>query len=100
MEFLFELVLELILEGNIDASKSKKVPKPLRYVLIVFIFLFFAGVDSLFFITGFLAIKINTLLAILMFALGMIMVVATIFKFKELYISKRDNPESDKVVKK
>lgn len=100
MEFLFELVLELILEGSIDASKSKKVPKPLRYVLIVFIVLFFAGIDSLFFITGFLAIKINTLLAILMFALGMIMVVATIFKFKELYISKRDNPELGKVVKK
>ena len=37
MEFLFEILLELILEGGVAASQNKKVPKVIRGFLIVLI---------------------------------------------------------------
>ena len=37
MEFIFEMVLELILEGTLEISKNRKVPKIIRYPLIFFI---------------------------------------------------------------
>ena len=37
MEFLFEILFELILEGGVAASQSKKVPKAVRGFLIVLI---------------------------------------------------------------
>ena len=37
MEFLFEILLELILEGTMTASQNKKVPKAVRVFLIVLI---------------------------------------------------------------
>ena len=44
MKFIIELILDLLLEGSIEASKSEKVPKPIRYILIVLISLFFLAV--------------------------------------------------------
>lgn len=34
MEIVFEILIELILEGTMEASKNKKVPKIIRYPLI------------------------------------------------------------------
>ena len=44
MEFIFEFILELLLESSIEASKSSKIPKFVRYILIVIIALFFIAV--------------------------------------------------------
>lgn len=31
MEYLFKFILELFIEGSIEASQSPKIPKPLRF---------------------------------------------------------------------
>ena len=46
MESIIEIILELILEGGIEASKSSKIPKPVRYLItaiIVLLFITFIG---------------------------------------------------------
>ena len=38
MDFIIELVLELLFDGMMEASKSNKVPKFIRYPLIIIYF--------------------------------------------------------------
>ena len=44
MEFLLELIFELLFEGSMEAAKSRKVPRWIRYPLIVLLSLFILGV--------------------------------------------------------
>ena len=92
MEFIFEMVLELILEGTLEISKNRKVPKIIRYPLIFFIVLLFLGVILLIFYTGVLAHqKINKICGIIFISIGIIFFVVSIVKFKKLYLKKKSN---------
>lgn len=92
MEFIFEMVLELILEGTLEISKNRKVPKIIRYPLIFFIVLLFLGVILLIFYTGVLAYqKINKICGIIFISIGIIFFVVSIVKFKKLYLKKKSN---------
>lgn len=88
MEYLFEFILELIVEGSIEASKSNKIPKYIRYPLIIIISLFFIIVIGLVFLAGFLVLKENILVGILLILLGLWMLIMSIIKFKKTYLSK------------
>jgi len=57
MECLFEFILELVFEGSIEVSKSNKIPKYIRYPLIVIISLFFIAVIGLIFIMSVLKLR-------------------------------------------
>ena len=91
MEYLFEFIFELALEGSIELSKSKKVPKFIRYPLIVFIILFFLAVIGLIFLTGILILKENIMAGIFFIIIGMFMLVMSIIKFKKVYLKKVDD---------
>ena len=41
MEYLFEFIAELLLEGSLEISKNKKISKWIRYPLLITISLFF-----------------------------------------------------------
>ena len=43
MDFLIELLFDLILEGSVEAAKSKKVPRWIRYPLICLLALLVVG---------------------------------------------------------
>ena len=43
MEILFEALLELLLEGTMEAGTNKRVPKPIRYFILALLALFFGG---------------------------------------------------------
>lgn len=91
MEFIFEILLELILEGTFEFSKSKKVPKIIRYPLIIFIILLFLGVIFLIFYTGVLAYqKINKICGILFIILGIVFFIASIIKLKKIYLIRNN----------
>lgn len=59
MDFLFKLLFELIAEGTVELSKSKKVPKYIRYILIGIITLFFIAAIGLVFFVGLVVLKQN-----------------------------------------
>lgn len=89
MEFIFEFIFELIFEGSIEASKCSKVPKFIRYPLIVIIALFFIAVIGLIFLVGFLSLKENIFLGVFFIFIGLFMLIMSIIKFKKTYLIKK-----------
>lgn len=86
MEFIIELILELVFEGGIEASKNEKIPKYIRYPLIFLISLFFITVICLMYFVSFISIKENILFALVLFIISTIMLVMSIFKFRKVYL--------------
>ena len=78
MDLLFEALFDLILEGSFEASKSKKVPKPIR-ILLIFGFLFYLGIIGL---------SKNLLAGILLIAFGLLFLILSIIKFRKTYLNK------------
>lgn len=90
MEYVFEFLLELILEGSIEASKSSKIPKYIRYPLIVLIVCFFAAVIGLIFFTGILFIKESLVGGICFILISLFLLVSSIIQFRKTYLIKKD----------
>lgn len=88
MEYLIDFILELVIEGSIEASKNKKVPKPLRYVALIIVLLFFICVISLIIFVGILFLKQSIIGGILLILLGIFMVIASVLKFRKMYLLK------------
>ena len=89
MDVLMEFLGELILEGSVELSKSKKVPKWIRYPLIVIILLLFLIVDLLFIFVSLLLMKENLFGGILFSIFTIIFIVMSIVKFKKMYFKKK-----------
>ncbi len=88
MEYLFEIILELLFEGSIEISKSKKIPKYIRYPLIAIIASFFLAIIGLILFVGIISLKENILLGIFFILIGLFMFIASIIKFKNMYLTK------------
>ena len=91
MEYLFEFIIELALEGSIEISKNKKVPKVIRYPLLALIILLFLTVIGLIFLTGILIWKDNLIAGIFFIIIGLVMLVMSSIKFKKVYLKKVSN---------
>ena len=91
MELLIELLLELIVDGSIEVSSNKKLPKWIRYPLIVFLILFFGLIYLFIFGIGILMLKENIYAGILMIVLGIVLLIFGVIKFKKIYLTKREN---------
>ena len=52
MDFLVELVLEILVDGALAGTVSRKVPLPLRILLGAVLLLFFGGIIGLIFWVG------------------------------------------------
>lgn len=89
MDFLFELLFELIAEGTVELSKSKKVPKYIRYILIGIITLFFIAAIGLVFFVGLVVLKQNLFLGIIIIAVALFMLIMSIIKFKKTYLKNK-----------
>ncbi len=88
MEIIFEFILELFLEGSVEISKSRKVPKWIRYPLIIIIALFFIAIIGLLLLEGILVLKENMLIGIFLILIGLFMLIMSIIKFRETYLIK------------
>ncbi len=80
MEYVLEFILEFIFEAGMEASRSSKVPKYIRYLLIVLISLFFVFVIGLIIFTGILSLKEHVIAGILLISIGVFMLVVCIRK--------------------
>ena len=88
MDFLIEVVLDLVFEGGIELSKNRKVPKIIRYPLIVIILLFFAVIIIGLFIIGVVILKQSVILGIIMIASSIVLLVSAIVKFRNVYLRR------------
>ena len=89
VDFLFELLMELIAEGTVALSKSIKVPKYIRYPMIGLIVLFFIAVIAVVLITGVLMLAQSLLLGLVMIALAIVMLVMGVVEFKKTYLARK-----------
>lgn len=89
MDFIIELVIELLLEGSIEISSNKKVSKWIRYPLILFIVTMFAGIILLMLYLSFSLLNKNALAAILILIISVFMLISAINKLKKIYIEKK-----------
>lgn len=92
MDLIFEILLDLIIEGCFEASSNKKVPKVIRYPLIVLILLFFL---SVIFGLAFIGISLwskNIYASSFIILVSLILLTAAIYRFKKIYM-KRENKD-------
>ena len=88
MEFIFELLFEIIVEGSLELSTHKKVPMPLRILALGVFGFIYGGLVFLLFVTGVDAYREgNPVAAVLLIAVSLGLVVGCIYmtrkKFKE-----------------
>ena len=88
MDLVFEFLLELIFEGAVEVSKSKKIPTIIRYPLICLIVLFFIALIGLMFFVSYLVFHESIVGGICFFLFSFIFLVMGIVKFKNLYLVK------------
>lgn len=91
MDFILELIFEFLFDGMLEASKSNKVPKFIRYPLIIIIVLFFILVIGFIFIASILAIKESIVAGLLLIIIDLFLLVGSIAKFRKEYLIKKKN---------
>lgn len=89
MEFIIELILELLLEGGLEISSNKKISKWIRYPLIIFITIIFLSVILLILYLGLSLLNDWFLAGMVFLVIGIIMFISAIIKFKKLYLEKK-----------
>lgn len=90
MEFIFEILLDLIIEGCFEASSNKKVPKIIRYPLIALIVLFFTSVIFGIFILGMSLWNKNIYGSLFIILLSIIMLILSIYRLKKVYLERKN----------
>ena len=90
MEFLIELIMELVFEGTLELSTSRKIPNWIRYPLIALIGLLFAAFIGLILLLGLLILQHTWYFGVLLLAFGMIFTFCAVRKFRRVYILKKD----------
>lgn len=85
MDELFDIILELMIDGGIETSTNKKVPKYIRYPLIALIFIIFAVVIVGLFLLGLNLYPKDNLVGILFMGISLILLVGSIYKFNKTF---------------
>lgn len=91
MDFLFELIFELIAEGTVELSKSVKVPKVIRYPLIAIIVLFCVAVIGIMFLVSVASFKESPILSAILFIAAIFMLISGVHKFRKTYLTRKNN---------
>ncbi|MDD6224528.1 MAG: hypothetical protein PUB18_05990 [bacterium] len=90
MDFVIELVLELLLEGSMEISSNKKISKWIRYPILALLILFFASIIFGIIILGILIIPDNIFGGIFSITVGLFVLVMSIFQFRKKYLEILD----------
>ena len=81
MESIIEIILELVLEGSIEASKSSKIPKPVRYLITAMIVLLFIAFIGFIFWDVVIVLNDNIPAGIFLILMGVVMTLLGVIKF-------------------
>lgn len=95
MEILVEFLLELVVDGGIEASGNKNLSRWIRYPLMVLVILFFCAVIALVFYMGVSVYTEEPVASVLFCLLGLFLLVGTILKFRKLYMTKQPKREGE-----
>lgn len=86
---IMEFIVSLILEGTLEAGTSKKVPIPLRILLLIIFFAIYAALIGIIIMLGINGIKDGKIFgAIVMFAMAALIAAMSVAAFIKTYKSK------------
>ena len=80
MDFLIELVFDLILDGSEWVIKDKRIPKYIRYPLAGLVILFYSGIILGLIVLGTLIMKSELWAGIFLLAVGVFLAVMTVIR--------------------
>lgn len=89
MDFIIELILELLLEGSIELGTSKKISKYIRYPILILLLLFYLAIIGLVLFVGISALSESLIGGIILIVLNVFLVAATILGFRKKLKEKR-----------
>ena len=88
MEFLLELLIDLIFEGSVELSTNKKVPSFIRYFLIGFIVILYLSIIGTLFVLGIIIGKENPATGSLLLILSLVFLVFSVLEFRKKCLDK------------
>lgn len=89
MEFLFEFLLELLFEGSIEAATSPRLPKWVRYPLVLLVLAFIFGICALIVVAGVAVMRENTFLGVFLVVFGVALSFGAAYGLWKKYRQKR-----------
>ena len=92
MEFLAELLVEIVLEGTIAIGSEKKVPMPLRILCLLIEWTLFFGLGGLFIYMGYeSSLQNDTFSTFMLLGVGLLMIIGGIFIAVKMFRKKKEN---------
>jgi len=88
MEFLLELLVDLIVDGSISLNKNKKVPSFIKYFLIGFVGLLYLSVIIILFVLGMIIGKENIAVGLILIILSLVFLIFSVLEFRKKYVVK------------
>lgn len=93
LDFLFELVFEIIFEGSIEIGKNRKISKWIRYPLIILVTSFILGIILLLLYLGIKSLSDNIFVGLFLISFSFIFLYFGYKKYKEYYLSRNNVEE-------
>ena len=84
MEFLIELLLDLFVEGSIEALSNKKLPKWIKYILAFIIILLFLTLTIGLIVLGIILLNDSILGGMFLIIIGIVLLMFSISKFAKV----------------
>ncbi|MBR6253032.1 MAG: hypothetical protein IKR04_04245 [Clostridia bacterium] len=89
MDFILDLLIDLVLEDGIEASQNKKIPKGLRYVILTAVILIYAMIIGLVVWFGITTLKESVVFGVGIIIFAVVFAVLCIIKFVNAYKRKQ-----------
>ena len=96
MEFILELIFDIIVEGSIEIGSSKKVPMPIRILCLLVEWTVFFGLGGAMIYMAYEAILENdTVAAVALFAVGGLMIIGGIYIAYKMFRKKKEKKQKE-----
>lgn len=89
MDFILTLLIDLALEDGMEASQNKKLPKGLRYIILVAVILLYALIIGVAVWFGVDTLKDNVEVGVVIILFAVAFLVLSIIKFVNAYKRKK-----------
>lgn len=93
MEFIVELLVEIVLEGTIALGSEKKVPMPIRILCLIVTWIIFLGIGGLFVYMGYESLLDNDTMGYFILGVGILMIFGGIFIAYKMFKKKRERED-------
>ena len=95
MDFILDLLIDLVLEDGMEASQNKKIPKGIRYLILTVVVLIYALIIGAVVWFGIETLKDDTAVGVGILIFAVVFLVLCIVKFVNAYKKKKEKNNSN-----